>query len=71
MVLNTHSDAITLIHLWQNIDENVADGIKEEYDGPLEDSNVSVCLEEDSYDPLEAIPEDNPPENADRPRNGS
>ena len=47
--------------------ENIADGIKEEYEGPLEDSNVSVCLEEDSYDPLEAVPEvfpeDNPPEN--------
>ena len=46
-----------------NIGENVADGIKEEYEGPLEDSNVSVCLEEDSYDPLEAVPEDSPPEN--------
>ena len=45
------------------IGENVGGEIKEEYEGPTEDSNVSVCLEEDSYDPLEAVPEFIPPEN--------
>ena len=48
-----------------NIGENtggIGGEIKEEYEGPTEDSNVSVCLEEDSYDPLEAVPEDIPPE---------
>ena len=45
-----------------NIGENIEGEIKEEYEGPIEDSNVSVCLEEDSYDPLEAVPEDIPPE---------
>ena len=41
-----------------NIGGNIEGEIKEEYEGPIEDSNVSVCLEEDSYDPLEAVPED-------------
>ena len=45
----------------RNIGENIGGEIKEEYQGPTEDSNVSVCLEEDSYDPLEAVPEDIPP----------
>jgi len=47
----------------ENIGGNIGCEIKEEYEGPTEDSNVSVCLEEDSYDPLEAVPELIPPEN--------
>ena len=42
----------------ENIGENE---MKEEYQGPTEDGNISICLEEDSYDALEtssSLPED-------------